>query len=230
MKNPPSNTDGKARIVVIDDHPLLCEGLIQLINRQNDMVVVGCGESVSEADAALEQRKPHLLLLDLRLKGGGDTIEFIKSVRARHSSVRVLVLSQHDEMLYADRCLRAGADGYITKEEAATEVITAIRCVLRGETYISRKVAVLVFHRAMESPPETAPKLHNSISNLTDRQLYVFQLLGAGLGSRQIAEEMKVSIKTVESHREHIKQKIGARDAVELKRMAVDWAHGNSGT
>lgn len=217
-------TEGKARIEIVDDHPLLREALIQLINRQGDMAVVGCAESVSAADAAIERCKPHLLVLDLRLEGGGDTLEFIKSVRSRHPDVRVLVLSQLDEMLFAERCLRAGADGYITKQEASAEVVNAIRAVLRGETYLSRRVAVLVFHQAVDAGKDG---LATGMTALTDRQLHVFQLLGAGLSNSQIAREMKLSVKTVETHREHIKHRLGANDAAEVARLAAEWAHGN---
>jgi DNA-binding NarL/FixJ family response regulator len=216
-------TDKKARIVVVDDHPLLREGLIQLISRQPDMLAVGFADSVTGAEAAIEQCRPHLLLLDLRLEGGGDTLEFIKGVRSRRPDIRMLVISQCDEMLFAERCLRAGADGFVTKQEASAEVIEAIRAVLRGETYLSRKVAVLVFRHSIDANKgrQTA-----GLASLTDRQLHVFQLLGAGLGTQDIARELNLSVKTVESHREHIKQKLNAQNAADVARMAAEWAEG----
>jgi DNA-binding NarL/FixJ family response regulator len=211
-------------ILIVEDHPLVCEGLTLLINREPDLRVTACVQTISDAKAAMRAECPALLLLDLRLNEGGDTIEFIKAVRASYPRVRILVLSQLDEMIYAERCIRAGADGYLTKLEACAEVLTAIRAVLNGESYVSRKVALLVFHQRMSG--ET-PK-RSGVDSLTDRQLHVFQLLGAGLSTRQIAERMKLSIKTVETHREHIKHKLALSDAVELVKHAKASFQGTS--
>jgi len=222
---PPVKT--KTRILIVEDHPLVREGLQQMLETEADLQVVGFATSVADAFASVESRRPHLILLDLKLNGGGDTIEFIKCVRSSHPEIRVLVISHHDERIYAERCLRAGADGYITKEEACDEVREALRTVLRGETYVSRKVAVLVFHNAMQSSKSARESsTQPDISLLTDRQLHVFELLGTGLPNREIAQAMNLSVKTVETHREQIKQKMGARSAGELAKLAREWVDG----
>lgn len=218
-----STVAGKRRVLVVEDHPLFRDGLIHLINREDDCVIVGYADSVRRASEAIETSQPHLLLLDLRLEGGGDTLDFIKRVRAGHPEVRMLVLSQYDEMDFAERCLRAGADGYVTKSEAGSEVIAAMRAVLKGETYLSRRVAALVLRKAVA----TRVRKPSGIQSLTDRQLYVFQLLGAGLGNSEIAKEMKVSVNTVETHRDHIKEKLGVKDAASVARLAVEWTRGS---
>ena len=207
------------RIVVVDDHPLVRESLIQLITREPDLVVCGEADSVETATAALERNKPDLLLLDLRLKSG-DSIELMKSVRARFPDTRILVISQQEETLFAERCLRAGADGYVTKQEASEEVLTAIRTVLDGDTYVSRKVAVLVFRRTVSREPDDKTK---GISKLSDRELHVFQQLGAGMSCAAIAAGMKLSVKTVESHRENIKNKLNVGDSKQLAVVAAKW-------
>ena len=220
----PADGERKSRILVVDDHPLLREGVMQLINRQRDLLACAEAASLTEAQAALENGHPDLILLDLRL-GGGDVLEFIKASRARFPKVRILILSQHDEPLYAERTLRAGASGYVIKEEAPGEVLTAIRVVLTGEVYISRKIAALVLQRMVhQGQPDGATRLED----LTDREFTIYQLIGSGLTSREIAEELKLSVKTVETHREHIKQKRGLRNATELVRDATKWVteHG----
>ena len=217
----------KARILVVDDHPLLREGVMQLINRQRDLCACGDASSLTEAQAALETHQPDLILLDLRL-GGGDALEFIKASRARFPKVRILILSQHDEPLYAERTMRVGASGYVIKEEAPEEVLTAIRTVLAGDTYVSRRIAALVLQRMIPTAkPANAPRLED----LTDREFTVFQLIGSGLGSREIAEQLGLSVKTIETHRENIKQKRGLKNAADLVREATDWVrqHGSTG-
>ncbi|HEY9174487.1 MAG TPA: response regulator transcription factor [Verrucomicrobiae bacterium] len=217
----------KAKILVVDDHPLLREGVMQLINRQRDLCACGDASSLAEAQAALETLQPDLILLDLRL-GGGDALEFIKASRARFPRVRILILSQHDEPLYAERTMRVGASGYVIKEEAPEEVLTAIRTVLSGDTYVSRRIAALVLQRMIPAAkPANAPRLED----LTDREFTVFQLIGSGLGSREIAEQLGLSVKTIETHRENIKQKRGLKNAADLVREATDWVrqHGSTG-
>lgn len=218
-RNYPPREVAKKRILVVDDHPLLRHAVVDLVNRQPDMTVCGEADCISKADSLMRSSEPDLVLLDLRM-GNGDTMHLIKTIRASHPEIRVLVLSQHDELLLAERCLRAGADGYITKLEAISEVINAIRCVLRGETYLSRTMAIALLGKASyvkRSRPQ------NGIEALTDRELHVFQLIGAGLGTTKIALELGVSPKTIEAHKEHIKTKIGAANAQELLRAATAW-------
>jgi len=159
------------------------------------------------------------VLLDLRL-GSGDTLEFIKSVKARFPHVAILVLSQHDEAIYAERVLRAGASGYIMKEEAAQEVLSAIRAVLAGELYVSRKIAGVLLHKLLRGKPRATD---DRLAGLSDRELQVLQMLGAGLGNRQIAADLHLSVKTVETYRENLKHKLGFSTGAELVRYAMRW-------
>lgn len=192
---------------------------MQLINRQSDLSACAEASSLDEAQTALEKNPPDLILLDLRL-GGGDVLEFIKSSRTRFPKVRILILSQHDEPLYAERTLRAGASGYVIKEEAPGEVLTAIRLVLTGEIYISRKIAALVLQRMVREGQPDGP---TRLEDLTDREFTIYQLIGSGLTSREIAQELGLSVKTIETHRENIKHKRGLSNATELVRDATEW-------
>lgn len=226
MKHASDNKTPKARILVVDDHPLLREGVSQLINRQHDFEICGEADTVANAFAAVERTTPDVILLDLRL-GYGDTLELIKSIKARYPDVRILMLSQYDEAIYVERALRAGADGYVIKQEAADEVLAAIRTVLAGDMYVSRKLAVLVLQKLLSKKP-AQPGL--AIENLTDRELQVFQLIGSGLTTRQIAAELRLSVKTIETHRENIKSKLGLRNASELVHSAVTWVQAQGPT
>ena len=157
--------------------------------------------------------------------GGGDGLDLIKTLKVQFPVLPTLVLSQHEETLYAERALRAGARGYVMKEEAADDVRRAIRAILNGELYVSRKMSVLALHKLLAGGTE---KQGNYIDRLTDRELQVFQMLGAGKGTADVAVELHVSFKTVETHRENIKRKLGLRNAVDLLCHAVHWVHGNS--
>jgi DNA-binding NarL/FixJ family response regulator len=158
------------------------------------------------------------LLLDLWL-GAGDTLEFIKLTRARWPQVAIVVLSQHDETLYAERALRAGARGYVMKQESSEDILNAIRTVMGGDLYLSRRMTPLLLRRLLTADTDAS----GTLACLSDRELHVFQLLGAGLSSRQIAEELKLSIKTVETHRENIKHKLRIPNAAELVKQASAW-------
>src|SRR5205085_3973106 len=168
-------TRPKARVVVIDDHPVLREGLMQLLCSQSDLECTGTADNTADAKRLVAQSAPDLMILDLRLKSG-DTLDLIKSLRVEHPELKVLVLSQYDELLFAERVLRAGASGYIMKENATDEVLRAIRKVLAGELYYSEKVAAAVMQRTLHEKP-AGP--HAGIDVLSDREMQVFQLLGA---------------------------------------------------
>jgi DNA-binding NarL/FixJ family response regulator len=215
----------KARVLIVDDHPLLREGVAQLINRQSDMLCCGEAADVSSASTAIELHQPNVVLLDLRL-GTGDTLELIKSAKARFPTVAIIVLSQHDEALYAERALRAGAVGYVMKQEASEEVLHAIRIVLIGELYVSRKMTPLILRKLLKADPAK----DGTLADLSKRELQVFQLLGAGLGSRQIAEQLGLSIKTIETYREKIKDKIGVHTAPQLIQQAINWVQNRPRT
>lgn len=208
-----------ARVLIVDDHPLLREGLTQLLGRHDDFAVCGQAAGISEAWTVLEQQSPDLMVLDLRL-GGGDVLEFIKAVRARHDRLRILVLTQHDEPVYVERVLHAGAHGYVTKEDAPMEVLNAMRQVLQGGLYVSRSLAERMLGQQLVSrpvPPEARLK------DLTDREFTIYQLLGQGLSSREIAGRLGLSVKTVETHRENIKRKRGLATTAELVQEATEW-------
>jgi DNA-binding NarL/FixJ family response regulator len=219
-----ANRKTKATILVVDDHPIFREGVTQLINRQPDMAV--CGEAGNRAAALqlLETRRPSLVLLDLR-PGTGDVFELIKGWKSRFPELRVLILSAYDEALYAERALRAGAGGYVRKEETAEETIGAIRAVLAGELYVSRKIGSTLLRKFILSKPAVRDA---QVEALSDRELQVFMMLGAGLGSRQIGINLHLSIKTIETYRENIKHKLGLQNAAELIRIATLWAESSA--
>ncbi len=210
----------KARILVVDDHPLVREGLIGLLGQQSDMVCCGEASTAREAMAALAEHKPDLVILDLRLRGA-DGLELIKAFKAQIADVRILILSQYDAPLYAERALRAGAMGYVIKEQAPQEVLGAIRTVLGGQVYLARGIAALLLHKFVGTGPR-APQ--GGLQRLTDRELHVLQLLGAGLSTREIAQELSLSFKTIETHRENLKRKLGLQNASALIHYATNWA------
>ena len=214
----------KTRILVADDHPLFREGFVQLINRERDLCCCGETDSVEATYKAVGTLKPDLLVMDLRM-GDGDGLELIKALKAGFAALPILVLSQHDETLYAERSLRAGAKGYVMKEEATEEVRYAIRTIIKGELYVSRRMSVLALHKLLSKGTESRG---NYIDRLTDRELQVFQMIGAGMATVDIATELKLSFKTVEAHRENIKHKLGLRNAIDLLCHATHWVHGRS--
>jgi DNA-binding NarL/FixJ family response regulator len=213
----------KSRITVVEDHPVLCDGLMQLINSQPDLACVGVADNTCDAKRVVEQRKPDVMLLDLRLKSG-DALELIKSLRVEYPDVKVLVLSQFDELIFAERTLRAGASGYIMKENATHEVLRAVRKVLAGELYFSERVAAAVVQRMLREKPSAS---RIGVETLSDREMQVFQLLGASYSAREIAEQFHLSRKTVETHCEKIKHKLSLRSAAELRQFARKWAAEN---
>ncbi len=210
------------RILVVDDHPLVRAGIVELIGGQKHLVVCGEAGDQRTATTAVEQIAPDLVLLDLFLQNR-DGLSLIKDWLARFPDLRILVLSAHDEAVYAGRVLRAGARGYIMKIEAPNEVLDAIDTVLGGELYVSRRIAVLSLGQMLSrknGPP-------SDIDRLSDRELHVFQLLGAGMPTRQVASELRVSGKTIESHRENIKTKLGLPDSHSLIERAIRWVHSD---
>jgi DNA-binding NarL/FixJ family response regulator len=210
----------KARILVVDDHPLVRRGAVQLVNRQPDLETCGEAATIEEATEAVARAKPDLVLLDLQLESG-DTLEFIKLLKAQSPRIRILILSQYDESFYAERTLRAGADGYLMKEEAVEQVVNAIRNVLAGEIYVSRRMSAQLLNRLLHGRTARGPATEERLSGLSERELQVLNLLGTGKTSRQIAEELKLSIKTIETYRENLKQKLGLQNAPELIRFAL---------
>jgi DNA-binding NarL/FixJ family response regulator len=209
----------KRAVFVIDDHPIVREGLAKLINGEPDLFVCGAAEEIHGALKSLETLKPDIAIADISLKGP-DGIELLKHLRTRMPGLPVLVLSIHDESIYAARALRAGARGYIMKQEATENVLVALRRLLNGEVYLSDRMANKMLQQfvGVGKTPQSFP-----VDRLSDRELEVFRLIGQGHGTRRIAEELHLSVKTVESYREHIKEKMTLSDASELVRHAIEW-------
>jgi DNA-binding NarL/FixJ family response regulator len=224
MKNTGPNPSRKgARLLVVDDHPLLRDSLIKLVCSEKDIVCCGEADNVADAKRLVEETKPDLMLLDLRLKSG-DSLDLIKSMKVEQPELKILVISQQDEMVFAERALRAGASGYVMKENATEEIFAAVRRVLAGELYFSQQVGAAAVCRSLAAKPDAS---RTGIERLSDRELQVFQLIGASFSTREIAEQFNLSVKTIETHRENIKQKLQLRDAAELSRCAESWAADN---
>lgn len=214
---------GRKRILIIDDHPVLRHGLEQIINAEPDMMVCAQAGDAGSALEALRQCKPDLALVDITLTGMNG-IELIKYMKTEDERLPVIVLSMHDESLYAMRSLRAGASGYVMKSAPMGQLLEAIRKVLRGEIYVSQMFGAQLIYRTVRGIGGDSP-----IEGLTDRELEVLQLIGEGRGSREIAERLHLSVKTIESHRLHIKEKLNLETASELVRFAVEWVSEQGG-
>jgi DNA-binding NarL/FixJ family response regulator len=211
--------NSKVKIFLVDDHPLVREWLTNLIQQQPDLVVCGETDDAPLAVQGILAAKPDVAIVDISLKHGSG-LELIKNLKALQPDLAVIVLSMHDERLYAERALRAGARGYIMKSETAQKVILAIRQVLAGKIYMSESLAVTFAERFVDGG---LPASGSLVDQLSDRELEVFQLLGKGIETRRIAEMMKVSMKTVQAHCAHIKEKLKLTNAAELLREAVRW-------
>jgi DNA-binding NarL/FixJ family response regulator len=205
---------------VIDDHPVVRQGLALLIDREADLTVCGQAEDAREALDAIASLQPDIVVLDISL-GGQDGLEVLKKLRALDHDLPVLVLSMHDELIYAERALRAGADGYIMKQEATDRVLTAIRRILDGQVYVPDRVATRMLRQYARGSPAVD---RSPLASLSDRELEVFRLIGHGSSTRQIAEALHLSVKTVESYQAHIKEKLALRNARELHQHAIEWA------
>lgn len=212
----------KSRVLVVDDHPIVRQGLALLINRELDLTVCGEAEDAQTAMQSVMAAKPDILVVDISLNGP-DGLDLLKEVRMRYPDLPVLVLSMHDESIYAERALRAGAQGYIMKQEATEKVLVALRRILSHEIYVSERIANRMLQRYIGNRTAGKPA---SIADLTDRELEVFRLIGEGHSTRQIAEELHISVKTVESYQAHIKEKLSLRSARELVQHAIQWNIG----
>lgn len=206
------------RIVIVDDHPIVRRGLAGLINDEPDLQVVGEASTIAQAYTVLDEHRPQLALIDLSM-GDGHGLELIKQVRANEWGVKMLVVSMHDEALYADRVLRAGAAGYLRKDQATDHIVEAIRRVLGGKLYLSASAESRVTTKVVDGETTAV----SAVGTLSDRELEVFEMIGDGLGSREIAEMLHLSIKTVETYREKIKAKLTLKNGNELIRHAVLW-------
>ena len=214
-----STGKAKRKVFLVDDHPLVREWLTNLINQQPDLAVCGETESAPRALQAIAGAQPDVAIVDISLKDSSG-IELIKSLKLSHPDVAVLVLSMHDESLYAERALRAGAKGYIMKRETTRKVIEGIRQLLDGKIFVSDSVKEALALRLVENKTQT---LRAPVEQLSDRELEVFEMLGQGLGTRQIADALRVSIKTVQAYCARAKEKLNVRSATELLREAIRW-------
>jgi DNA-binding NarL/FixJ family response regulator len=210
---------GKRSVFVVDDHPLLRQGLALLINQQQDLEVCGEAEEAQAAMRAIAQRRPDILIVDISLNGP-DGLDLLKTIRAAYPDLPVLILSMHDEAIYAERALRARANGYIMKQEATEKVLVAVRRILKGEVYLSDRMANKMLQQYIGGTPAA---IQSRISALSDRELEVFCLIGEGRGTREIAEELHLSIKTVETYQAHIKEKLSLHSGRELIQHAIQW-------
>jgi len=206
-------------VFLVDDHPIVRQGLTLLINQESDLGVCGEAEEMQSALRAIQAARPDILIVDISLNGP-DGLELLKNVRLTAPRLPVLVLSMHDESIYAERALRAGANGYIMKQEATDKVLVALRRILSGEIYVSERIANSMLQHYVRG---AHAEKNSSVSDLTDRELEVFRLIGEGHGTRQIAEALHLSVKTVESYQAHIKEKLSLRSARELVQHAVEW-------
>jgi DNA-binding NarL/FixJ family response regulator len=201
----------------VDDHPLLRQGLALLINREQDLMVCGEAEEAQAAVRAIAEKKPDILIADISLNGP-DGLDLLKNIRMLYPDLPVLILSMHDESIYAERALRARANGYIMKQEATEKVLVAVRRILSGDMYLSDRMANKLLHQFISG---SATDMSSRLSSLSDRELEVFRLIGDGRSTRQIAEKLHLSIKTVETYQAHIKEKLSLRSGRELVQHAI---------
>ena len=223
---PPSNSPSskpasRTRILLVDDHPLVRERLAEIINDEPDLTVCGEAEDRPEAIKTIQVTRPDIAIIDLTLKNS-DGLELIKDIRSRWPGLRMLVVSMHDESLYAERVIRAGAMGYITKQDATRNILAAIRRILAGNIYVNERIATRIIQRL------TVPVATQSLTPgdlLAPRELQVFELTGKGLDTRQVAGRLRLGVKTVETYRRRIREKLQLTDPNQLLQEAIAWVH-----
>ena len=216
----------KRKVLIVDDHPILRQGIAQLIQREEDLEICGEAEDAQAALKLIEELKPDVAVVDISLRDSSG-IDLIKDMKIRCPSVPVLVLSMHNESFYAERCFRAGARGYVTKGEPSAKVIEGIRQVLSGEVYVSEKIASKMVCKMVGSRRDSD---QYTIDRLSDREFEVFELIGQGMQTREIAERLHLSVKTIDAHRENIKRKLKLRDATDLLKTAIQWVESEQGS
>jgi len=209
----------RIKLLIVDDHPILRKGLSMVINQEPDLMVIGEAEDAQTGLEMIESLMPDLVIVDLSLPGV-DGIELIKSIKLRHRDLPALVVSMHDESLFAERALRAGARGYIMKQEAVENMLIAIRRVLNGEIFVSDKVATKMLETLISGDAKT---VRSPLDLLSNRELTVFRLIGQGFKTSQIADRLHLSVKTIESYRSHIKEKLKIDTGTDLMKYAIQW-------
>ena len=220
-KKSPQEKIKKIKIFIVDDHPIVRRGLTQVINQEPDMIVCGEAENSQMTLEALKKGLPDAMIVDLSLKNESG-IELIKDIKARYPTIMILVVSMYDEAFYAERVLRAGAKGYIMKQQISDLIAGAIRQIISGEVYLSSAMSAK-FLKKITGGGKKEEALNSPMERLSDRELEVSRLIGSGLGTRQIAEKLSRSVKTIETYRDHIKQKLILKDSSELNQAAIQW-------
>jgi DNA-binding NarL/FixJ family response regulator len=221
--SPTGKNPVKTRIIVLEEHPLLRHGIADFLNSQPDMMVCGESDNIPRARDEIAKCKPHLLVTALRL-GTGDSLEFVKALKAEQPALLILVYSAFEETIFAERALRAGADGYAMKSAPKEELLAALREILKGNVYVSRDVAMRAFKKLLEERPGQHPaSLGGGVERLSDREMHIFQLMGSGLRNQQIARSLNLSVKTIETHRENIKHKLGLNNSHEMAERAIKY-------
>jgi DNA-binding NarL/FixJ family response regulator len=209
----------KTRLFLVEDHPVVCEGLKLLIDGDPELTVCGTASSVADAKTRIRELEPDMALIDITL-GDGSGLDLIKELHQQNPKLMMMAISMHDESVYAERALRAGAKGYVMKSEAMDTVRTAVHRVLGGEIYMSEKMVSRMLHKLAT---QRVPEQVSSVSSLSDREFQVFSQIAEGIGPTEIARRLDVSVKTIETHREHIKDKLGLKSGAELTRYAMQW-------
>jgi DNA-binding NarL/FixJ family response regulator len=209
----------KKKILLVDDHPITRQGIRALVEQLPDVMICGEADSAPRATELVEKLKPDLTIVDITLKSTNG-IELTKNLRVQAPNMQILIVSMHDENIYAERALRAGAMGYLMKQEASENIITAIKRIQGGEIYLSDRIKEKMLHRLVNHRNE---EVVSPIETLSDREMEVFQLIGNGYGTRQIATKLNLSVKTIDSYREHLKEKLNLATGSELVRYAIQW-------
>jgi len=214
----------KTRIFVLDEQPLLRQGISAYLNSQPDMMVCGDAGSVSDARRKIAECQPQFVVTALRL-GAGDSLKLIKELKTQNPGLCVLVYSAFEESVFAERAMRAGASGYVMKQAPSEKLAIAVREIMKGGIYVSRELALRAFRKTLQRPRKDNHTLRsgNCLEELSNREMHIFQLLGSGLGTRQIAASLNLSVKTIESHRENIKHKLRLRSSEEVRERAAKW-------
>lgn len=213
------------RVLIVDDHPIVRQGLRRLIDQEEDLAVCGEAETVRDARTAIKELNPDAIIVDISLKQG-DGIELVRDARAHYPTLPILVLSMHDETIYAERMLSAGANGYIMKQAASEQFLVAVRRVLEGGIYVSEAVGNSMIQKFASGGAYISS---NPIDRLSNRELQILHLIGKGSSTRETAEALNLSIKTVESHRQRIKRKLNLTTGAQLVQYAVNWFSGREG-
>jgi len=214
-----TTSDSKKKVFIVDDHPVVRDGLITLIEHEQDLKVCGDADDAAEALKSISSLKPDVAIVDIGLKSS-DGIELTKSIKTQHPRLPVVVFSIHDESIYAERALRAGASGYIMKEVVSDNIITALRTVLRGEIYVSDQIAKKFLGNAFQRKSDAGA---DPVAKLSDREFEIFRLIGGGYRASQIADRMHLSVKTIETYRARMKEKLNITDASKLLQYAIKW-------